>query len=44
MPGFDETYYGFRTFSELLEDAERHKLIALESDQKSGGYTIRRIR
>jgi uncharacterized protein (TIGR00288 family) len=44
MPGFDEGYYGFRTFSELLEDAERHKLIALEADQKSGGYTIRRVR
>jgi uncharacterized LabA/DUF88 family protein len=44
MPGFDESYYGFRTFSELLEDAERHKLIALEADQKSGGYTIRRVR
>jgi uncharacterized protein (TIGR00288 family) len=44
MPGFDESYYGFRTFSELLEDAERHKLISLEADQKSGGYTIRRVR
>jgi uncharacterized LabA/DUF88 family protein len=42
-PGFNETYYGFRTFSDLLEDAEKHKLIALEPDQKSGGYIIRRV-
>jgi hypothetical protein len=42
-PGFNETYYGFRTFSELLEDAERAKLIALEPDQKSGGYIIKRV-
>jgi hypothetical protein len=42
-PGFNESYYGFRTFSDLLEDAERHKLITLEPDQKSGGYIIRRV-
>lgn len=42
-PGFNESYFGFRTFSDLLEDAERHKLIALEPDQKSGGYIIRRL-
>ncbi len=42
-PGFNESYFGFRTFSDLLEDAERHKLLALEPDQKSGGYIIRRV-
>ena len=42
-PGFNESYYGFRTFSELLEDAAKHKLIELEHDQKSGGYIIKRI-
>jgi uncharacterized protein (TIGR00288 family) len=42
-PGFNESYYGFRTFSDLLQDAEKHKLIALEPDQKSGGYIIRRL-
>jgi len=42
-PGFNETYYGFRTFSDLLEDAKKHKLIELEPDQKSGGYIIRRV-
>jgi uncharacterized protein (TIGR00288 family) len=42
-PGFNESYYGFRTFSELLEDAQKHKLVVLEPDQKSGGYTIKRV-
>jgi uncharacterized protein (TIGR00288 family) len=42
-PGFNESYFGFRTFSDLLEEAERRKLIALEPDQKSGGYIIRRV-
>jgi uncharacterized protein (TIGR00288 family) len=39
-PGFNESYYGFRTFSALLEDAERAGLIGLERDQRSGGYII----
>jgi uncharacterized protein (TIGR00288 family) len=42
-PGFNESYFGFRTFSDLLEDAEKHKLLTLEPDQKSGGYIIRRV-
>jgi ribosomal protein L12E/L44/L45/RPP1/RPP2 len=42
-PGFNETYYGFRTFSDLLEDAKKHKLLELELDQKSGGYIIKRV-
>jgi uncharacterized protein (TIGR00288 family) len=42
-PGFNESYFGFRTFSDLLEDAQKHKLLTLESDQKSGGYIIRRV-
>jgi uncharacterized protein (TIGR00288 family) len=41
-PGFNESYYGFRTFSDLLEEAQARKLITLEPDQKSGGYIIRR--
>ena len=40
-PGFNESYYGFRAFSDLLEEAEKRKLIALERDEKSGGYLIR---
>ena len=40
-PGFAESYYGFRSFNALLEEAARRGLIALESDPKSGGYIIR---
>ncbi|MFO8153203.1 NYN domain-containing protein [Thioalkalivibrio sp.] len=39
-PGFSESYYGFRTFSALLEEAERADLLGLERDQRSGGYII----
>ena len=41
-PGFNESYFGFRTFSDLLEEAQQRKLLTLEPDQKSGGYIIRR--
>ena len=40
-PGFNESYYGYRAFSDLLEDAQKDQLIALELDEKSGGYLIR---
>jgi uncharacterized protein (TIGR00288 family) len=40
-PGFNESYYGFKAFSDLLEDAEKKKLVALERDEKSGGYIVR---
>ncbi len=40
-PGFNESYYGFKAFSDLLEEAEKRKLITLEHDEKSGGYLIR---
>jgi len=40
-PGFNESYYGYRAFSDLLEDAEKKGLISLEPDEKSGGYLIR---
>lgn len=40
-PGFSEAYYGFRTFSALLEEAQRRSLLTLEHDEKSGGYIIR---
>jgi uncharacterized protein (TIGR00288 family) len=39
-PGFNESYYGFRAFSDLLEDAEKKALVRLEPDEKSGGYII----
>jgi uncharacterized protein (TIGR00288 family) len=40
-PGFNETYHGFRTFGELLEEAQHRKLLVLELDDKSGGYIIK---
>jgi len=39
-PGFNESYHGFRNFSELLEVAQASKLLQLERDEKSGGYVI----
>jgi hypothetical protein len=40
-PGFNESYYGFKAFSDLLEDLQTRNLLALEYDEKSGGYLIR---
>ena len=40
-PGFNESYYGFRAFSDLLEEAEKKGLIKLEADEKSGGYVVK---
>jgi uncharacterized protein (TIGR00288 family) len=40
-PGFNESYYGFRAFSDLLEDAQERGLVKLEPDEKSGGYVVR---
>ena len=39
-PGFSERYHGFRSFSELLEEMQKQKLVSLEHDQKSGGYIV----
>jgi uncharacterized protein (TIGR00288 family) len=39
-PGFNETYYGFRSFNELLEEAARRRLLTIERDEKSGGYLV----
>jgi uncharacterized protein (TIGR00288 family) len=40
LPSFNETYYGYPTFSRLLEDAAENKLLKLTKDQKSGGYIV----
>jgi uncharacterized LabA/DUF88 family protein len=39
-PGFNESYYGFRSFNSLLEEAATKRLLSLERDEKSGGYII----
>ena len=40
QPNFNESYYGYKSFSELLQDAERHGLLTMKKDAKSGGYVV----
>ncbi len=42
-PGFNESYYGFRSFNKLLEEAAARRLLTLERDDKSGGYLIHSV-
>ncbi len=39
-PSFNEGYYGFRTFSHLLEDSQKRGIVKLRRDQRSGSYII----
>jgi len=39
-PSFNEGYYGYASFSELLEDASRKNIIRLKKDQRSGTYIV----
>jgi uncharacterized protein (TIGR00288 family) len=39
-PSFNESYHGYRTFSDLLEDAEKEGIIQLRTDTRSGTYVI----
>jgi uncharacterized protein (TIGR00288 family) len=41
QPGFNESYYGFRSFGKLLDEAHARKLLVLEPDEKSGGVIIK---
>jgi uncharacterized protein (TIGR00288 family) len=43
QPGFNETYYGFRSFSRLLEEAATRGLLEVEEDEKSGGVIVKRF-
>jgi uncharacterized LabA/DUF88 family protein len=40
QPYFNESYYGYKSFSELLEDAQRNGLLTMKKDAKSGGYVV----
>ena len=40
-PGFSESYYGFRSFGQLLDEAGKEGILELEKDSKSGGYIIK---
>ena len=39
-PGFNESFYGFRSFNGMLEEAQRDGTLLLERDEKSGGYVV----
>jgi hypothetical protein len=39
-PSFNESYHGYRTFSDLLEDAKKEGIIQLRTDTRSGTYVI----
>jgi uncharacterized protein (TIGR00288 family) len=39
-PQFNESYFGFRSFNNLLEEAARRGLLTIERDDKSGNYLV----
>jgi uncharacterized protein (TIGR00288 family) len=41
-PGFNEGYYGYGSFSDLLEDLKARGLIELEYDESRGNYKVGR--
>ncbi len=41
-PGFNEAYYGYTSFSQLLQDIASKGLIELEYDDSRGNYQVRR--
>ena len=40
-PDFNESYYGFRAFGNLLEEAQRRGLLEIGRDEKSGAFVFR---
>src|SRR5262245_20268661 len=42
-PSFNETYHGYRTFSELLLDAQKEGLLELAIDERSRTYVVTRF-
>ena len=40
-PGFNERAYGFRSFNDLLLEAQNRGILKLQPDEKSGGYVVR---
>ena len=43
-PGFNESYYGYSSFSDLLTDAESRGLIKLDYDSERGNYLVRPVK
>jgi hypothetical protein len=42
-PGFNESFYGFSSFSDLLEEAQSRGFLELEMDDRSGGYVVLKV-
>lgn len=42
-PGFSESYHGFKSFGQLLEQMQADGLLKLRHDEKSGGYIIESV-
>jgi uncharacterized protein (TIGR00288 family) len=42
-PSFNESYHGYRSFSDLLEDAQKEGLLELETDKRSRTYVVTRF-
>jgi uncharacterized protein (TIGR00288 family) len=42
-PGFNERFYGFRSFKDLLLEAQKRGLLVLDPDEKSGGFIVRAV-
>lgn len=42
-PGFNESYYGFKAFGNLLEEAQNRGLLSFGRDEKSGAYVFRNM-
>ena len=40
QPQFNEEYHGYNSFTKLLEDARKHKVIKIHKDARSGTYVI----
>jgi uncharacterized protein (TIGR00288 family) len=39
-PGFNERAHGFRSFNDLLAEAQKRGFLQLQPDERSGGYTV----
>jgi uncharacterized protein (TIGR00288 family) len=42
-PSFDESYYGWRSFTHLLEEADNNAVVDIERNPKSGTYVVTRF-
>jgi hypothetical protein len=40
-PGFTESSYGYRSFRELVDEAQKRKLLVVVRDEKPGQYALR---